>query len=73
MTEASTYIHTEIPFRRSTADLIYSRFRRFTPKIIRARLEQWIYHIKPQAFDAYFSLGNNCLSAIILKEAGLRQ
>lgn len=73
MTETTDFKHVEIPFRRSTADLVYSRCRRFIPKIFRARLEQAIYHIRPQAFDGCFSLGNNCLSAIILKEAGLRQ
>lgn len=51
----------------------YLKIRQIVPKIARPFIEQWIYGIQKNSFSSYWSLGNDCLAASILKEIGLRQ
>lgn len=73
MTEAQPLKKQKIQHSKCWRIQTYLKIRKIVPKIARPVIEQWIYRIHKKSFSSYWSLGNDCLAASILKEIGLRQ
>lgn len=73
MTETQPLRKQKIQHSESWQIQTYLKIRKIVPKIVRPVIEQWVYRIHKKSFSSYWSLGNSCLAASILKEIGLRQ
>lgn len=63
-----------IPCRNRRLSFLYMQYRKLIPKVLRSTLEQKIiFKLSPQAYDLYMSLGENCLSANVLKQLNVRK
>ena len=65
---------TKLPHRNPQLSDFYMNNRKFIPKVLRPWIEQKIiYAIRPDVYDLYMSLGENCLPATSLKQVNLRK